>query len=67
LTATTNWSIDAERALSLKRMPEAQFQAKPPFVLLICALFGHGPIMLLAPDRLAATQPITSATVFRFR
>jgi hypothetical protein len=32
LTATANWSIDAERSLSLKRLPEAQFQAKRPFV-----------------------------------
>ena len=29
---TADWSIDFERSFSPKRLPEAQFRAKPPFV-----------------------------------
>ena len=29
---TADWSIDSERALSPKRLPEAQFRANSPFI-----------------------------------
>jgi hypothetical protein len=32
LTATADWSIDSDRSFLPKRLPNAQFRAKPPFV-----------------------------------
>jgi hypothetical protein len=32
LTATADWSIDSDKSFAPKRLPKAQFRAKPPFV-----------------------------------